>query len=202
MCRCFALGNSIFKMLLLSTDKKYVGDVFGQIWFTYGNQKSYSHQPNTITTTAEIIPREGNVDILLIVHRLLTMQCKWTFTERFTLSTPLRKFLMKARAPFASFSNSYSGGGVYEFAKSVQFLSQHLLNWRITQYNSNDCQLKTTKSELDLNYPQIHLWCSNYSVLVERHFSICSLKCFLHFGYQQWCSKGSRGPRAARLPVE
>jgi len=29
------------------------------------------------------------VDILLIVFRLLTMQCKWTFTKRFTLSTPL-----------------------------------------------------------------------------------------------------------------
>jgi len=30
-----------------------------------------------------------NVEILLILFRLLTMQCKWTFTERFTLSTPL-----------------------------------------------------------------------------------------------------------------
>ena len=29
------------------------------------------------------------VDILLILFRLLTMQCKWTFTKRFTLSTPL-----------------------------------------------------------------------------------------------------------------
>jgi len=29
------------------------------------------------------------VDILLILFRLLTMQCKWTFTKRFTLSTTL-----------------------------------------------------------------------------------------------------------------
>jgi len=28
-----------------------------------------------------------NVEILLILFRLLTMQCKWTFTKRFTLYT-------------------------------------------------------------------------------------------------------------------
>ena len=33
--------------------------------------------------------QEGNAEILLILFRLLMMQCKWTFTERFTLSTPL-----------------------------------------------------------------------------------------------------------------
>ena len=32
-----------------------------------------------------------NVDILLILFRLLTMQCIWTFTKRFTLFTPQRK---------------------------------------------------------------------------------------------------------------
>jgi len=31
----------------------------------------------------------GNVEILLILFRLLTMQCKWMFTKRFTLSTPI-----------------------------------------------------------------------------------------------------------------
>jgi len=31
----------------------------------------------------------GNIKNLLILFRLLTMQCKWTFTKRFTLSTPL-----------------------------------------------------------------------------------------------------------------
>jgi len=30
-----------------------------------------------------------NVENSLILHRLPTMQCKWTFTKRFTLSTPL-----------------------------------------------------------------------------------------------------------------
>jgi len=33
--------------------------------------------------------QEGNVEILLIFFRLVMMQCKWTFTKRFTLSTPL-----------------------------------------------------------------------------------------------------------------
>jgi len=36
--------------------------------------------------------RGGNVDILHIIFKLLTMQCKWTFTKRFTLSTPQRKW--------------------------------------------------------------------------------------------------------------
>jgi len=33
----------------------------------------------------------GNVDILLIIFMLLTTLFKWTFTKRFTLSTPQRK---------------------------------------------------------------------------------------------------------------
>jgi len=41
--------------------------------------------------SAEIFPGGGKVDILLIIFRLLTMQCTWTFTKRFTLSTPQRK---------------------------------------------------------------------------------------------------------------
>jgi len=32
--------------------------------------------------------RGGQVDILFIIFMLLTMQCKWTFTKRFTISTP------------------------------------------------------------------------------------------------------------------
>ena len=39
------------------------------------------------TGSAEMFPG-GNVDILLIIFRLLTTQCKWTFTKRFTFSTP------------------------------------------------------------------------------------------------------------------
>ena len=41
----------------------------------------------------------GNVDILLILFRLLTMQCKRTFTKRFTLSS------QKEIVPFYSNSN-------------------------------------------------------------------------------------------------
>ena len=32
--------------------------------------------------------RGSNVDRLLIIFKLLTMQCKWTFTKRFAISTP------------------------------------------------------------------------------------------------------------------
>ena len=38
--------------------------------------------------SADILPGGGNIDILLFLSRLLTMRCKWTFTKRFTLSTP------------------------------------------------------------------------------------------------------------------
>jgi len=44
--------------------------------------------------SAEIFPGGGNVDILLIFFRLLTMQCKWTFTKHITLSA------QKEFAPF------------------------------------------------------------------------------------------------------
>ena len=33
--------------------------------------------------------RGGNMEILLILFRSLTVQCKWTFTKRFTVFTPL-----------------------------------------------------------------------------------------------------------------
>jgi len=41
--------------------------------------------------------RGGKVDILLrpIFFSLLTMQCKWTYTERFPLSTPYRKLILR-----------------------------------------------------------------------------------------------------------
>jgi len=42
----------------------------------------------------------GNVDIFLILFRLLTMQCKWTFTKRFTPTS------QKEIAPF--YSNSHN----------------------------------------------------------------------------------------------
>ena len=39
--------------------------------------------------------RGGNVEILLILFRLLTMKCKWTFTKRFSLSTPQSPMLQQ-----------------------------------------------------------------------------------------------------------
>jgi len=40
---------------------------------------------------AEIFPEEGKAEILPILFRLLTMECKWTFTKRFNISTPQSK---------------------------------------------------------------------------------------------------------------
>jgi len=54
----------------------------------------------------------NNVDILLIILRLLTLRCKRTFTKHCLVSTPQRKFPMKARASFASILNSFSSGAV------------------------------------------------------------------------------------------
>jgi len=49
---------------------------------TVGRSVEYAHgRPQ------KFFPGEGNVNILLILVRLLTMQCKWTFTARFTHST-------------------------------------------------------------------------------------------------------------------
>ena len=47
--------------------------------------ESKSVQPRA---SAEIF-HGGNVEVLLVLFRLLTMQCKWTFTKLFTLSIPL-----------------------------------------------------------------------------------------------------------------
>ena len=41
--------------------------------------------------SAEIFPWGCNVNVLLIIFRLLTLQCKRMFTKRFTVSTPQRK---------------------------------------------------------------------------------------------------------------
>ena len=48
---------------------------------------------------SEFFPGGGKVDILLILFRLLSMQCTWTFTKRFTLSKPLRKCPIFGNSP-------------------------------------------------------------------------------------------------------
>ena len=95
--------------------------------------------------------RWSKVDILLIILRLLTLQCKWTFTKRFPVSIPQRKFPMKARTPFASILKYFSSGAVgrlYEFVTKVYFQSSvTLLKWRINDViivNSTQMNLKCT----------------------------------------------------------
>jgi len=76
-----------------------------------------------------MFPGGCNVIILLVIFRLLMLQCNWMFTKRFTVSTPQRKCPMKACAPFTSILKSFLSGAVYEFATNVHFhLLQILLN--------------------------------------------------------------------------
>jgi len=79
--------------------------------------------------------RGWNVDILLIIFRLLTLQCKWTFTKSFPVSTAQRKSPMKACVPFASVLKSLSSGavGCTSLPQRCTFgrLLQLLLNWSI-----------------------------------------------------------------------
>ena len=67
--------------------------------------------------------RREQRDILHIFFRFLTLQCIWTFTKCFTVSTPQSKCLTKARAPFASILKYFSSGPVYQYATKVYFLS-------------------------------------------------------------------------------
>jgi len=109
-------------------------------------------------------------------------QCKWTFTKRFTLSTPQRKFPMKARAPFAFLEIVFRWRCIRVCEKVVGYFChplQLLLNWRIIQYHH--CGLQTIVSEFHLNYPQLRMRCSHQSVRVEPRFLKFSQKCFLHF---------------------
>jgi len=65
---------------------------------THHMLKSKSHQfiakHNSTVTVVDVsrnYSRGGDVDILLIIFKFLIMQCKWTITRCFTLSTPHRK---------------------------------------------------------------------------------------------------------------
>ena len=113
--------------------------------------------------------RGSNVDILLIILRLPTIQCKWTFTKRFPFSTPQRKVPMKARAPFASVLKSFSSGavGYTSLPQRCTFshLLQRLLNWRknvVIIVNSTQMSLKWTWTISD------YICGSHFSVLVEQ----------------------------------
>jgi len=132
--------------------------------------------------------RGDNVDILLIILRLRTLQCKWTFTKRFRVSTPQRKFPMKARAPFASILKSFSSRvvGYTSFPQRCTFshLLQRLLNWRINVViivNSTQMSLKWTWT-ISNAFAALSFFCAGWTELTSDIF--CP-NCFLHFGYQK-----------------
>jgi len=96
---------------------------------------------------------ESNIDIFLIRFRLLAMQCKWTYTKYFT-------FLNRKE-------NSQ-----WKHALHLHFL-KIVFRWSVCEFTftafdelaynraSLSCKLQTTESELNLNYPQLRLWCSH-----------------------------------------
>ena len=133
-------------------------------------------------------PRGCNVDILLIFFRLLTLQCKRTFTKRFTVSTPQRKCPTKARAPFASILKSFSSGAVGYTNLPQRCTFCHLLQlsliWGInvviiansTQLNRIGLELSTT------TFAALSIVCAGWTELTSEIFFP---NCFLLFGYQK-----------------
>ena len=113
----------------------------------------------------------GNVDILLIFFRLLTLQCKWTFTKRFTVSTPQRKFPMKTRPPFASTLRYFTSGAVGYRSLPQRCISCHLLQ-RFLNWCINSLSLWTPEKWIWNwleNCQQLRLRLSHLSVLVEQN---------------------------------
>jgi len=82
---------------LLVWNSWLIGEIFIKDLFENEKRKgkfSSSEICSWSWASAEIFPGGGKVDILLILFRFLTMQCKWTYTKRFTLSAPQRKWPM------------------------------------------------------------------------------------------------------------
>jgi len=90
--RKMVAGPEVVRMIQEFNDYAHTGNKKGNRW---------TWPPWTISRGASKgvgrkLSRGGNVNILLILFRLLTMQCKCTFTKRFTVSTRLHR---KANAP-------------------------------------------------------------------------------------------------------
>jgi len=103
----------------------------------------------------------------LSFFRLRTMQCKWTFTRRLTLSTPQKNFPMKVRAPFAFFEIIFMWSCI-RIWKMLYFLSSFRAFAELGYYPIS-LLLWTADNQYEfyLNYPQLLLQCSHKSVWVE-----------------------------------
>ena len=84
--------------------------------------------------------------------------------ERLYLFYTAKKIHHESTCSIRIFLKSYSGGVVFEFVKRLYSTFCHplqlLLIWGIIQYHYY-CEIQTTESEVDLNYPQLCLWCSH-----------------------------------------
>ena len=87
------------------------------------------------------------------------------------VSTPQRKFPVKARAPFASILKSFGSGaaGYTNLTKKVYYLSSVTTFAELAHKSRCHCEIHTNESHMDLNYQQLRLRLSHLSVLVEQN---------------------------------
>jgi len=100
------------------------------------------------------------------------LQCKCALTKSFPVSTTQRKFPMKARVPFAPVLKSIIfkwSCRLYEFAAKVYFRSSVTTFAELKHTCRYHCELHTNEFEMDLNYQQLRLRLSHFSVLVEQN---------------------------------
>jgi len=94
----------------------------------------HCYKPGSWAST-EIFAGGGTSTFRLSFFRLRMMQCKWTFTKRFILSSPQRKFPMKARAPLAFFWNVIQVELYSNLRKIVLFVILYSFCWIVVSSN-------------------------------------------------------------------
>jgi len=137
-----------------------VPDTFGPIWTCFLTAGKFFTEGHRATARCLPIPglrcgvygrpqklfQGGNVDILLILFRLLAMQCKWTFTKRFTLSTTqikcpmLRQELQKcaslaATIIYTSITIIFTIYAIYRFSKQGTSFQRSIAMFETTNYD-------------------------------------------------------------------
>jgi len=123
--------------------------------------------------------RGGNVDILLIFFRSLMLQCKWTFTKCFNLSSPQTNCPTKAHAPVALFWKKVFQVELHTSCHPLQLSRNWYINVVII-VNSTQLSLKWTWTIN--NYVCSSLVYTGWTELTSEIF--CPIH-FVHFRYQK-----------------
>jgi len=122
--------------------------------------------------SAEIFPGGGNVDISLVLFQVADDRMQMDFHKTLYSFCTTKKIPRENLRSIRIFWNRIQVELYSSLRKGCTFCHplQLFLNWGIIQYHYY-CELQTTDSELDLNYPQLRLRCSHQSVRVEPPFS-------------------------------